>query len=262
MISNTQIAAIVCSLLISVAAPVVLLIVWRKKAKAVFSAAAVGAAIFLLFSMVLEQIPHYLLLQPDGFVMNHTWAYVLYGTLAAGIFEETGRFFGFRVLLKRHRGRETGVMYGIGHGGIESILLCGSIMVLYLVLALQINAGAALPDSLQPMASALPSMTAGGLLLYGYERLMAISFHIAVSVFVFEAADRPGHLWMYPIAIILHAGLDVGAALYQRGMIPMIASEVWITIVTLVVCIVAVRIYRGDQAEKEQTEVETSVESV
>ena len=222
----------------------------EKKDRGALAGAVVGAATFFLFALVLEQIPHLLLLRPDGFIMSHTWAYVLYGILAAGIFEETGRLAGFRFLLKGRDGRETGVMYGIGHGGLESLLLGGVAAVMNLVSALQYNAGTLTGDALAATPTALAA-PASYFLVVGVERLVAICLHIALSVLVFQAVKRPGKRWLYPAAILLHAGMDVFAALYQRGVITLWTSEACMAAFTALVCLWALRLYRADAPAAE-----------
>lgn len=244
MFSGLQIGAMALSAVLALGAPVGLLLFWRKKTGAPWRGALVGVAMFFLFALVLEQIPHLLLLRPDGFIMTHTWAYVLYGTLAAGIFEETGRLVGFRFLLRRQSGRETSVMYGIGHGGIESLLLGGVAAVANLAVSLQYNAGTLTGDLL----AASPAY----FLAIGVERLVTICLHIALSVLVFQAVKRPGKRWLYPAAILLHAGMDVFAALYQRGVITLGTSEGLMAAFTALTCVLAFRLYRADVPAVEQ----------
>ena len=57
--------------------------------------------------------------------------------------------------------------------------------------------------------------------------------HIALSCFVFLAArDKTQWTW-FPFAILLHAIVDMPAALYQRGLLPMAAVELWLWVVAL-----------------------------
>lgn len=264
MISNAQIFAIIFSAAVSFLFPLIAMIVWRKKTHARIFAAVTGAVIFFVFAMVLEQVMHVLVLRPNGYVLSHTWSYVLYGTLAAGVFEETGRLVGFKLLLKRQTGRETGVMCGLGHGGMESLLLCTVAMVTNLVVALQLNAAGgnvdALSETFQTLAASLTQMPAGQLALSGLERVLAICLHTALSVLVFQAVNRPGKFWLYPAAIALHAGVDVFAALRQRGVISMYVSELLVLAAVVVVCLIAVKLYRAD-LEKTEEPVEISAEN-
>jgi uncharacterized membrane protein YhfC len=53
-----------------------------------------------------------------------TWLFLL--ALTAGLFEEVGRYFGYRIFMgKEEKTWPKGVMYGIGHGGLESVVLVG-----------------------------------------------------------------------------------------------------------------------------------------
>lgn len=248
MISAAQLAAMAATVLLSIGFPVVLLILWRRRTHAPFAAAAVGAGIFLVFALVLEQLLHALVLRPGGYVMQHAWAYVLYGALAAGVFEETGRYVGFRFLLKKHSGRETGVMYGIGHGGIEAVLVAGVTAVANLIAAVQYNSGAlAAGSAYEKAGQAIAATPAALLAVSGVERVIVVCFHIALSVLVFEAVKRPGKGWLYPLAIALHAGLDVFAALYQAGVLTSIwVVELAVALFTAAVAWYAVRLYRAD----------------
>src|SRR5699024_7905221 len=83
----------------------------------------VGAWIFFVFAQVLEAILHQVVFFVDIFTTNwlqNPLVYAIYASLAAGVFEEIGRFIGFRFLLKKFRSWKDGIAYGIGHGGIES----------------------------------------------------------------------------------------------------------------------------------------------
>ena len=52
----------------------------------------------------------------------------LYGGLMAGVFEETGRYVSFKWFLKKETRIQDGLSYGIGHGGIEAMLIVGQCM--------------------------------------------------------------------------------------------------------------------------------------
>ena len=70
MIPSLSIFGMACSALLAIGFPVVLLVFWHKKTHASYAAAGVGALMFLVFAMVLEQLLHTVVLRPDGFVAN------------------------------------------------------------------------------------------------------------------------------------------------------------------------------------------------
>ena len=111
--------------------PVLVLLVWKFKfcRGAKLFPAVVGAVTFVVFAQVLEGVPKAIFFGGgtgvSQYVLTHAWAYTLIGCLLAGVFEEVGRYLAFRFLLKRYTNRRDAVTYGIGHGGIEAILVLG-----------------------------------------------------------------------------------------------------------------------------------------
>lgn len=259
-------AVIICmgiAAVISLFLPIILLALWKGRRREIrMFPSIIGAAVFIIFALLLEQLCHQLVLNRvsplSEFINGNTWAFVLYGALAAGVFEETGRFLAYKIVLKKMKGKETAITCGIGHGGIESILVVGLSMVSSLILVLSINS----VGGIESYVSLVPAESQNGLrenlnallgtppyifLLAGVERIATIIFHIALSIFVFFAAQRPKKWYFYPLAIFLHMFLDIFAVMYQRGVIKnLIVMETIIAAITAVTAYFAYRIYRGD----------------
>ena len=138
----SSILAILFTLVFSIVFPVGLMLYFRKKGGK-WIMFLIGAASFFLFALILESILHNLLfLTPLWVVLqSNIWLYGLYGGLAAGVFEETGRLLAFKLFLKDDREPITALSYGIGHGGAEAILLVGLTMASNLILAAAVSAG-------------------------------------------------------------------------------------------------------------------------
>lgn len=248
MIQTSVIVCLCAAALFAAALPVGVLIWWRKTRRAKLTPFFVGAPVFVVFAQVLEGLLHSAALLGDNpaarAINANPYLYMLYGGLAAGIFEETGRYVAFRFLLSKRRfpERDTAVTYGIGHGGIESILLIGVTFALYAAAALLLRSGdyaSALAltkgdaAALAQLLGQIAQITPGFCLLAMLERAAALLLHIALSCFVFLAVrDKTQRSW-FPFAIALHAVADMPAALYQRGMLPMWATELWIWVVSL-----------------------------
>lgn len=78
--------------------------------------------------------------------------------------------------------------------------------------------------------------------------MSTLIFHIALSVFVFFAANRKGKWVLYPLAVLDHAFLDVFAVMYQKGVMKNLAvMEIIIIMVTAVTVYFAYRIYQGEE---------------
>lgn len=258
-VSSGAIGGMFLSMVFAILGPILLLIIWRMKKKSNLMPALTGAVTFIVAALVLENIPKYFLFSGTNtvseYVLNHAWAYTLAGALLAGIFEECGRFVAFRFFLKNHTVKKTAITYGIGHGGIECIILLGLGMVSNLSMAFAINSGAisALMENIpaeqltayENIITTLTTATFGTFLLGMWERIFAVLFHIALSVLVFAGVKEKSKFYLFPLAILLHAGLDVFAALYQFGVLALPVTELCITLFSCACAFFAYRVYRG-----------------
>ena len=203
-----------------------------------------GAGTFVLFALVLEPILHSLVLRsPAGAaIQGNILLYGLYGGLAAGLFEETGRLLAFRLVLKKSSARITALSYGIGHGGIEALLLVGLTMVSNLLLGLAHASGAPLPQETAAAAEALLAIPAATFLWSGLERLSAMALHMALSVLVFASVRTEKH-WLFPAAILVHASVNF-AAVAANARLPIAATEALVLLLTALAALWAAGIYR------------------
>ena len=283
MIPGLSIIFMAISAVISIGLPIALFLIWQKRYKLKAVPLLVGAGIFILFALILQQFLHMLVLRPnpDGsinLIANDPALYVLYGILAAGIFEETGRFVAFHFLKKRYNGIGTGISYGIGHGGVEAILLAGLAMISIITMSVVINTGnlEVLGDDPAVIAqiNALINTESSLFLASGIERVIAISAHISLSILVWCAVKIRSKLWLYPAAIILHAIVNLVPAMFQAGVI----GNIWLVegIIVIPATLTAIAAYfacktlwREENAEptppdnpEEHTENEEATEAI
>lgn len=256
-----SVPALIITVILMVVIPAAFFLCWRRKHKAQTTIRwlIAGAVGFILSARVLELGVHYFCILADNpvsrFINGNTAAYVLYGTLMAGLFEECGRHIILKYILKKNRSRENAVLYGIGHGGIEilTVLLPG--MITYLAVAVLFSAGdtenalRVLNITEENAAAALPAVQAAAAFGYPmmamnvFERLLAMFVHIGLTVIVYDGVVRAkkGRL---PLAILLHMLADTAPALYQRGVVPLWAVELWGAVWAAAIMILAVRCYR------------------
>lgn len=217
--------------LLGFAIPVCLAVWLVRKHHARISTILIGAGTFIVFALVLESLMHQLVLKgPHGAsILGNPLRYALYGGLAAGIFEETGRFLSMKFLMKKESTKPLpGVAYGVGHGGVEMLIIFGITMINNLVISALINSGQAdaifakVPEEaagqLQVQLDQLQTMGAGTLLVGLWERISALILHLGLSLLVWVAVRKGGKwLWIFPAAIALHALVDAGAVLLQKS---------------------------------------------
>lgn len=241
--------------------PLVLVITLSKRLKIDPHYAGYGALIFFLFQII-TRIP---LVQVLGNALAPTlkssstalllWLIAL--SLTAGLFEEIGRYVGYRWLMKKEQKTwEKALMYGAGHGGIESILLVGiSLGFSVLVgLALLVLPSGVLPASLQGQLGAQYasiSQQPGWLPLLGmWERLWTLPVHLALSVVVVQVFLRGQRRWLW-FAIGAHALVDfVSVALPPllgiKGLTSAFLSEGFVALFGLLALLV-IRWLRSEQ---------------
>jgi len=236
MIDDSTMVIFGCMIAAGIILPTLFAFIWVKKTKQPATTIIIGAAIFFFFAVVLETLPKLVLLQasnPIGAaITSNVWLFSATAALLAGIFEETGRFIAFRYLLKNRNDRLTAISYGIGHGGFEAmyLLAVGGIQnIVYVTLirtggfdAIIAEVAEKLPQML-PQVEAIPAaiaaVNASTLALSLVERCAAVCIHIACSIIMFKAVKLPGKLRLWPVAILLHASVDMFAAFYQAGVI-------------------------------------------
>lgn len=222
---------------LGIAVPVCLAVWLMRKYRARLSTILIGAGTFIVFALVLESIMHQLVLKgPNGpAIMGNTLLFAVYGGLAAGVFEETGRFLSMKFLLKKEPSTALpGIAYGIGHGGAEMLIIFGITMISNLVVSALINAGlsgilfAKVPEDaaaqLQAQLNQLQTVGAGTLLIGLWERISALVLHLGLSMLVWVAVRKGGKwLWLFPAAVALHAIVDAGVVMLQKsvGMVPL-----------------------------------------
>lgn len=168
-----------------------------------------------------------------------------FGGFMAGLFEETGRFVAFKTVLKKRlpgdlEDDSTALFYGAGHGGFETFYILVSGMILNIVLGIMQNTGniesavktmnGVSPEQIQGILTALgtsnPLLFLTGIL----ERLSAVTIHISASVIVWFAAKDKKYLYLYPLAIVIHAAIDafVAAVSLLNANVFVIYAVLWV----------------------------------
>jgi len=227
---SSMISMGICALT-GIAVPVALAWWLVKKQKARLTTILIGAGVFIVFALLLEPILHMLVLKgPHGpAIMGNVWLYALYGGLAAGLFEETGRFLAMKYLLKKEPSKTLpAVAYGAGHGGVEMILIFGMTMISNLVLSVMINTGAAETllatapanalEQVQTQFEQLETTAAGSYFLGLWERVSALILQLGLSILVWTAVRKGGKwLWLFPAAILLHFLVDACAVVISKN---------------------------------------------
>jgi len=247
-----NIAAMVLTLCMSVLVPIVVGIVIFVKYKAKISSFFIGCASFIVFAMILEALLHAVVLQGLGsvseMIKGNIYLYGLYGGLAAGIFEETGRYLSMRFLMKKNLNKENALMYGAGHGGIEAILIVGVIYINNIIYSIMINTGAIegiLDANMISTLSPLMTAPAWQFLIAGVERLLTITMQITWSVLVYLAISRKNGRGYFFLAVALHALSDF-IVVVTASLFSTLAAEVVCLVIAAGTIVIVKRLYKRE----------------
>jgi len=253
LVAHEAIAGIVISLIVSLSAPAVAFLIARRHGQLSLLNVAIGAGVFVVFALVIEQAMHIYLLQINHVTASwfnaHRLRLALYAVVAAGVMEESGRYIAMRFLVRPTGNPGTALAYGIGHGGAESALVGALSQVNILVLALMANAGtlnATLvarlsPQAIEKLHGTLAHLNLTTSLMAGFERVVALAAQIAFSFIVWRAVESTKP-WLLLVAIASHMFVDGFAALFQAGVAHgLLFGEVW-TFLALVAVVLLIRL--------------------
>ena len=261
MIEQNILNAMLQTGVLAITIPVVLIVAWKMYTKRSLVPFWVGIMVFIAFSRMLEMIPHSLFLlssNPVSKAINgNVVLYVIYAATVAALFEETGRYLAFRFVLTKHPNKETAVTYGICHGGIECVLVLGVTYIQYYAYGQLINSGSMdkmlsaykdssqSVDALNQLITNIKGVTKMTCYMADLERISAMMVQIALSILVFQAVYVAGKKYMYWVAVALHFLTDVPAALYQKGVLKLLPTEIILFVYAALVLALGVKIYQG-----------------
>lgn len=208
--------------LMGIAIPILLFIYFRKKHNAEIMPFFIGVAVFIVFALIIEGTINFAIFSsPVAYkIKENTWLFGIFGGLMAGVFEETGRFAAFKTVLKKKlHNDKNALMYGAGHSGIEVFLILTISMITNLVFSIMFNMGmldklisqisdpaklSAINTIIETLVKTNPSL----FWLSVAERFAAIGMQIALSILVWYSVKNIKKLWLFPLAIFIHAFID------------------------------------------------------
>lgn len=177
----------------------------RRRYRAPWRLFLYGALIFAAFQLF-TRVPAVTLLgsvvQPGRHGEAFVWAWIAGLSLSAGIFEEVGRYVGYRWLFKPdERTARNALMFGAGHGGFESMALVGlsvlSTMVTVIALSRADLAQLGLAPEQLAQVRQLLAMDWWMPLLGAFERVCAITVHVSLSLLVLQVFRTGRFRWLW-----------------------------------------------------------------
>jgi uncharacterized membrane protein YhfC len=215
-VSALSIAFMFVTLIACFGLPVFLAVRAKKKYGSAFSFVPllVGALAFFIAQIIIRLPIIQGLLPTFGWYqqfMQMQWPYLIFLSFTAALVEEPARYIAFKIM-KTRRAYPDGLAYGIGHGGIEAILIVGLSYISNIALSFMINGG-----SLGPLAGVLPASAISALtdtpsymfLIGGIERVFAIALQIALSLLVLRGFQTGRRMRCLLLAIGIHGSVNL-----------------------------------------------------
>lgn len=225
------IAASLATIIFELMFPVALAFLVRRRFGIGWRYFLYGALIFFLFQLV-TRLPAIEVIQASIQPQLHPsrtllfiWLVIL--SFTAGLFEEGGRYIGYRWLMGREEKTwSKAVMYGLGHGGLESMLLVAGLSLLTLINLIVLSSmdlqqvPPAQRAIITQQLTALGALPVWAPLVGAYERLWTVPIQVALSVIVLQVFRRGSLNWLW-LAILGHTLVNVIAA----GVVPMVSPQ-------------------------------------
>ena len=174
-----------------------------------------GAAAFIVSQLLLRTPLLQNVLPKFGWytamTVSHPFLNWIFLGLTAGIFEETARF-------------SDGVVFGLGHGGAEAILIVGISNLNYFLITFVLASGKSLTQTFGiPEAAAaqveagLSGVTFPDAVAGGAERVLALLMHVGFTMIVFYGVRRGKSLRYLFAAILIHGFIDASIGFWQAA---------------------------------------------
>ncbi|MCC3867654.1 YhfC family intramembrane metalloprotease [Terrisporobacter mayombei] len=194
---------LVLSVVISFLTPILMFIYYIIYKKQRLKPFLIGVFVFFI-SQVILRLPLLSYVLPNKLwymrLSLNPYLYSIFLGLTAGIFEEVGRYIGFKYFLKNNQKYDDGLSFGFGHWAVEALLIVG------------INAVALLfsPNLLE--TSGLSTINA---FMMGMERLFVLSVHVGLSMIVLYSVRLNKITYLFA-AVILHGIIDAGIGILPQ----------------------------------------------
>ena len=273
MISSMTLIACFVTLFVALLLPVIAISVlsFQHKGDKIISAWILGAAGFVV-TQLLIRLPILTALQSQtwfiSFSENNGFLFAFALAFTAGLFELAGRFVVAK-LMQKNLNYHRSLAAGLGHGGIEAMILVGITYLNNILYIFMINSGtfdavvseavatgvdvSALLTVKDQLISASPAL----FLLAGFERILAMVGHVAMSMIVCYGVYTGKPLKSALICLGIHTLMDLTGGismLIGKGLSQTAAYGIIYAILTVmaVLSVLIIRKIRRDWLETEE----------
>lgn len=244
--SGQAMSSMIIIALLCTAVPFIFLGYYRAKTGAKISSFFMGMVFYFLTVFIAEGALNYVMfgVLPLQSVLNrntHPVMYAIYGAVIAGVFEEVGKYIGLRFCMKNRPGKQNAFLFGVGHGGFETIAYGSSLFMGNIVIALIVN-NFGVDGYFEKLGIQGESVAEQKQLIYdlmaippienvaaGTERLLALVLQASLAVLIYLSIQNEKKKILFPAAILLHIIGYLPTYLTQVGVIKSLALNLCLT---------------------------------
>ena len=265
--STFMIVSMIFNIVIGIGLPILLVILIKKKYEMRIGPLFVGACTYLAINMLLQGAVDTAinLIQPlANFLAANEMVCAVVIAVLHGLLQLGGYYLMIHMFMKDFRRKENSLLFGVGIRIIDSVMAYGiSAGVALLILAITINGqgmdaylaayGEATVEAEETRAALVEMMEMPVIELAGMGIICVclMFMTIAVSVLIFQAAKRPGKMYLMPTAGAISVLNCLLLQMYSAGIIETIGKcIVYLVLLTVVSCVIAFFVYRSDTDEE------------
>lgn len=223
----------------------------------------IGVGVFLI-SQVFLRIPIIKYILPNFEWYNtmqyfYPIIYAIFLGITAGVFEEVGRFLGFKLDLNKKISLSYGISFGMGHAGIEAMIISGISSIRNLVMIISLNQGiyksSRFGISEEKMIEVFKSLKASYVLMGGIERAFAIAMHIGLTLIVLYGISKKKKVYLY-VAILIHGCIDSLFAILSTLRVSTYVIECLCGICSFILLVFSVKLFcdlKGEVFKNEKS---------
>ena len=261
--STLMIVSMVFNILVGIALPIALVVLIKKKFEMRIGPLFIGACTYLAINMILQGIVDTAinLIQPLAeFLAANAMVCAIFISVLHGLLQLGGYYLMIHMFMKDFKRKENSLLFGVGIRIIDSVMAYGiSAGVAILMLALSINGqgidaylasmGGEAADLEVTRASVIemiemPVIEVAGM---GIICVCLLFMTIAISVLIFQAAKRPGKMYLLPTAGAICVLNCLLLQLYSAGIIETIGKCILLLVLlTIVSSVIAFFVFRND----------------
>jgi uncharacterized membrane protein YhfC len=250
MVSDAVVISLYTLLIMMLTFPLMIAICLKIRRKTKFIPFLLGLLVYFTFAIVCPTFVHTIFLNQgrptSAFLNSNVISYSAYYAIVVGILEELGIFVAFKKILVNYDKKDTALMYGLGHAGLDILFMNALSIVVFIIFATALNEkgvegfkeiyadvdGVDLDKNIEY----LTNISVLQLFLQALRYILFFVFHIFASIIVFYAAKK-STIQYYWIAVLLRGLLTIPGSIEKFENLD--GTDIPQTVI-MVICVLAI----------------------